>query len=442
MKKHIAAFLIALLVSAFATNRLFAQSEIDTTVNLDILTIPNSPAFNLLGISPAAVDRPTTPNDFAISLANASNNFSLLPKNYAIEFLPISFFPKSKNSYAKFTNDTTYVKTWNQKLWNTVSQTFLLSGGFSTDDSVNTTLPDFIKTRSGVGFKFSLVRGRIDTAFEDYKISIDTVRMKLAVLHKLNNEAINNYRNTDSTYKADSSLRRSIIKRLIDNKNNAAITDSEKDKTDKELKNVFNSLNAKMAIDEQIFIDTHINQTNKLSKEILAAAAVLKTQIEQIKFKRYGWMVDFAGGMVIGFRNDDFQNSIVQQYALWFNGGYACKKGFSFMGVARYSNALNAVTDSQGSKMDKAFYDLGGKIEFQTDDNKFSVNGEIIDRISTGTPLLRYTFNASYQVGKNQALTFSVGKAFAGTAQYGGNLIAALNYIKTFGSSRSVVPSH
>jgi len=440
MRKYIYAILISLLFVSFSAKKVLAQNQIDTTVNLDILTVPNSPAFNLLEISPSAVDKPTTPADFAISLANASNNFSLLPKNYAIEFMPLSFFPKSKASYTKFTNDTNYVKTWNQKLWNSVSQTFLLSGGFSTNDSVETTTPDFVKTRSGFGFKFSLVRGKIDKGFDLYGKSIDTVRIKLAVLAKLNDEAIQNYRNTNITYKTDSLLQRSIINKMIENRNNSSVADTIRDKINKKLISDLDTLNTKMAVDEQIYIDTFINDIKTASKEIVDAAAILKKQIEQIKFKRYGWLLDFAGGTVIGFRNDDFQNSIVQQYSFWFNGGYACKKGFNFMGVARYSNVLNSVIDSQGNKSNKALYDLGAKIEFQTDDNKFSVNGEIIDRISTDTPLLRYTFNASYQVGRNQALTFSVGKAFTGTAQYGGNLIAALNYIKTFGSNRSIVP--
>lgn len=434
MKKYSYAFLVAILVLAFANDRLFAQSEIDTTVSLDILTVPNSPAFNLLEISPSAVDRPTTPNDFAISLANASNNFSLLPQNYAIEFLPISFFPKSKNSYSKFTNDTAYVKTWNQKLWNTISQTFIFSGGFSTNDSVKTTTPDFIKTCSGIGFKFSLFRGKIDYDFDQYKNSIDSVRVRLKALHDDNEAFLTSIRENDAVLKAldrerdtNVALQVRIAKEIKD-----PVIRSEKLGN---LKDELTNINIRRDLRMELLKQERMNSEIEYAKE-------LKKSIEQIKFKRYGWMVDFAGGMVIGFRNDDFQNSIVQQYAFWFNGGYASLKGFSFMGVARYSNALNAMADSQGSKMDKAFYDLGGKIEFQTDDNKFSVNGEIIDRISTGTPLLRYTFNAGYQVGKNQALTFSVGKAFAGTAQYGGNLIAALNYVKTLGSKRSIVPSH
>ena len=58
MKNHIYALMFALLVIAFSNNKVIAQSEIDTTVSLDILTVPNSPAFNLLEISPAGVEAP------------------------------------------------------------------------------------------------------------------------------------------------------------------------------------------------------------------------------------------------------------------------------------------------------------------------------------------------------------------------------------------------
>ena len=437
MKNHIYALMFALLVIAFSNNKVIAQSEIDTTVSLDILTVPNSPAFNLLEISPAGVDKPTTPNDFAISLANASNNFSLLPRNYAIEILPISFFPKSKNSYSKFTNDTKYVKTWDQKLWNTVTQTFLISGGFTTDESVETTTPDYIRTRSGLGFKFSLTRGKIDTAFENYKNSIDAVRAQLSVLHSVIDGRWETYKQTDMSYLMFASKRDTLINELKRLPMDTTLSANEKAEKKIYFEKQLDELNRLKTIADEEFKAKLMKEESSL---LVSEAQALKKQIEQIKFKRYGWLLDFAGGMVIGLKNDDFQNSVLQQYAFWFNGGYACKKGFSFMALARYSNLKNALVDAQGITSDKVFYDFGGKIEFQTNDNKLALNGEIINRVSDGTPLVRYTFNAGYQVGKNQAITFSVGKAFSGTAQTGGNLIAALNFIKTFGSSRSLVP--
>lgn len=436
MKIYFYAYLIVFLAFAFLSKEATAQNRIDSTVNLDVFTVPNSPAFNLLGISPSVVDRPDTPRDFAISLANTTTSGTLLPKNYAVEFLPVSFFSKNKNLYGKFTNDPAYVSNRKQKLWNTVSQTFIISGGFATDDSVKTVIPGYIKTRSGVGFRFSLVRGKIDRSFTDYKLHIDTVRLKLKILHDENQKMLEQYRNTNSVYLKFDAERAALLKEITDAKNNEALSPAEKTKIFDDVKLKLDLLNAKKTLADDHFKDS----IAKNEQSILAAAAQLKKQIEQIKFRRYGWMADVAGGLVLGFRNDDFQNSVVQQYAFWFNGGYSAPKGFDFLGIARFTNAVNVVADSEGNLRNEVSYDLGGKIEFHTNDNKFSINGEVINRISPNTSALRYTFNASYQVGGNQALTFSVGKAFAGTAEYGGNLIASLNYIKAFGSKRSLVP--
>ena len=185
-----------------------------------------------------------------------------------------------------------------------------------------------------------------------------------------------------------------------------------------------------------------VNIKNELLKPEMVEATELKNSIEKIKFRRYGWMLDAAGGLVLGFRNDDFQNSILQQYAFWLNGGYSLKKGFSFWGVARYNTSLGVSLDENGNKKDESTFDFGGKIELETSNNKFAMNLEFVERMASDSSVSRYAFNASYQVGKNQALTFSFGKSFNNTQQYRGNLIAILKYAKTFGTKRTLVPKN
>jgi hypothetical protein len=282
-----------------------------------------------------------------------------------------------------------------------------------------------------------LARGKIDTAFEAYKHSIDEIRSQLKVLHNVADGKWETYKQTDMVYLRLASQRDTILSEMKRVSTNNALTTNERDEKTNYLIKRLDELNILKTIAEDEY---KVKLMKEDSSALFYEAQALKKQIELIKFKRYGWLLDVAGGTVIGFRDDNFQNSVLQQYAFWFNGGYACRQGFSFMALTRFSNLKNAYIDEQGNKTDKVFYDFGGKIEFQTNDNKLAVNGEIISRLSDGSPLVRYTFNAGYQVGKNQALTLSVGKAFAGTAQYGGNLIAALNFIKTFGSNRSLVP--
>jgi len=53
-----------------------AQVTVDSTIRLDLLKSPASPAFNILGIAQSDIERPADLNAFALSIQNATNNFS------------------------------------------------------------------------------------------------------------------------------------------------------------------------------------------------------------------------------------------------------------------------------------------------------------------------------------------------------------------------------
>jgi hypothetical protein len=55
---------------------------------LDSLITPASPALTLLGASPVAIERPTTPKAVALTLASAVRDADGLPKDLAVEFAP------------------------------------------------------------------------------------------------------------------------------------------------------------------------------------------------------------------------------------------------------------------------------------------------------------------------------------------------------------------
>jgi hypothetical protein len=57
------------------------------TPEFNALKTPESPAFNVLGISPSAVSRPTSPKQFAFSFLHtlAEENQFLIPNNFAVE---------------------------------------------------------------------------------------------------------------------------------------------------------------------------------------------------------------------------------------------------------------------------------------------------------------------------------------------------------------------
>ena len=55
----------------------FAQTDnIPDSINVNVLSAPSSPAFNLLGISPSSIQTPTDLTTFKLSIQNATNNFT------------------------------------------------------------------------------------------------------------------------------------------------------------------------------------------------------------------------------------------------------------------------------------------------------------------------------------------------------------------------------
>ena len=59
----------------------------------------------------------------------------------------------------------------------------------------------------------------------------------------------------------------------------------------------------------------------------------------------------------------------------------------------------------------------------------------------TWKSIVGLTFNAKYSVGFNQKITFAFGRNFNGTVTKTGNLIAALNFIRGFGSNKKIDPN-
>lgn len=417
---------LRLFLSAFAISIptfFMAQEAALDTVSMDMMVAPNSPAFNLLGLTPALIDKPSSPNEFAFSIANTSNSFSQLPKNYAVEFLPIPLL----FSKAKAGKDLT-----GKGFKNTLAQTFSISTAFTTNDTVSVTLPNYIKTQTGIGFKVSFLRGKIDREDSVYIASLITVKKKLDLLHKANVFEFSEAADADIVYALLKDKKKQVVADLIKVRLNDTMDKEEKQLLDDSLSKVDAMLNKSIALRIEEIKTGVIKKTESEAQQLKAA-------IEQIKFRRYGPMLDLAGAMVLGYRNDEFQNSVVQKYAFWLNGGVAMKNGWDILALARVTTNIKSLSDTLGVLSDETIFDCGAKLEYITPNNKFSIAGEFISRFVSDTSIYRYTINTSYQVKKNQAITLSVGKDFGSTkTNTSGSLIAMLNYVVSFGSTRRI----
>jgi hypothetical protein len=173
----------------------------------------------------------------------------------------------------------------------------------------------------------------------------------------------------------------------------------------------------------------------------------LKSYGQQVNFNRYGWKLDLAGGMSYLFPNQT--NGTLNNAGAWLTGGYDPKNnGFTILGIARYLyNPKQAYADPNDilKQNDLSTFDTGLRILYDSRDNKFTFGGELIYRSilnsSVVSPSFRYTLSTDYEVGQNQIISFVFGRDFDGTITKSGNLVAALNFILGFGSSKSVLNS-
>jgi hypothetical protein len=85
---------VAVGLSLLALPTFVSAQVVDTTAitpDFNRLKTPESPAFHILGISPSAISRPTSPRSFAFSFLDAlrgREQFSLIPSNFAVEVNP------------------------------------------------------------------------------------------------------------------------------------------------------------------------------------------------------------------------------------------------------------------------------------------------------------------------------------------------------------------
>ena len=110
MKKLILLFTV-FSISMFA----YAQKELPDSIDLNLLNAPSNAAFNLMGISTNAIDKPTDLNSFRLSVQNATNSFTKFPSNYAVEFSPTSLFWKKSQTLKQF-NSSKFKDVWQQSL--------------------------------------------------------------------------------------------------------------------------------------------------------------------------------------------------------------------------------------------------------------------------------------------------------------------------------------
>lgn len=393
MKKFFA-LVIASTASCFA----YAQ---ENSLPLDLLKAPASPAFILLDKEPTEIERPVTPTDFMVSLQNASDNFSALPKNYSLEFAPFWIFGAKNISFSDLTDTT-------GNIINTFTQSFLVSLAVSSDEEDVTQ-----KTQLALGIKFSLLRGnKINSEF------LEANRQRVQILSRINDEVSLNEKVT-----AIHNKYKNLI--LSDTLGNAE----------------------QYAALEEIEINQVKNNLLLEKSEKLKQYEKALEKLSETKLQRKGWFLDCAGGFVTDFPGGVFDNAVVPKVGAWINFGNEGQKNFAAILLVRGVYTVNEMYLTQDVTLTTAnLFHADAGLRFILDKNKFSFSMEGLARMTSGANNIisenknawKIMLSTSYDLGNNKILTFNFGRDFDGTIAKDGSLVAALNLVMGFGSKRNI----
>ncbi len=387
------------------------QVSTDTTIRLDLLKSPASPAFNILGIAQSDIERPADLNAFALSVQNATNNFTSIPESYAFQIAPF-LMGKKKYSLNQFDDNRQAFK-----------QSFQLSAGYTHMGPKGKEQVDSLKTtKLGLGIKFSFIRPRWTTDTRNKYTAVRTAQGKL----------IEERRNYEAKHPQYTKLKEKK-QRLQVLEMKTGLKEAEQQE--------FNQLIVDIRkLEESIGKDY---EDVLPDGEAFAAARKAATAF---KTERAGFFLDFSGGMALDFPDNRFNNSDVYRAGMWLTGGKENgNKGISSLFILRYlynPTTLFAAPSGllKGGKL--STFDMGGRFLLDVSREKFVLSAEALYRSILGSSLVdpswRLVMNAEYDLGSNRKLTFAFGRDFDGTISKGGNLVAMINLIAGFGGDRNI----
>jgi hypothetical protein len=380
------------------------RANADTSWVINSLVAPSSAGASLIGISPSVIQKPTDPSAFTVSLLNATNNLTAIPNSYAVDFAPAWLFYGQHISYNQFKSNAL-----GNNIWQSLDVSFALK-------NVKDTVSDKTNTTLGLGLKFSLLRGAISKKANSL---VDQSYELLSQLTAAQTAKIKAYGKSHPEYLAgvksatritDTALKTQVITRLERTR-------------------------------DSVYKLASVEQKDKLDS--------IKKIGEAISFARYGWKLDFAGGLSYYFPGQVYSTGTLNNAGAWLTGGYEDEDSrVSVLEIARYLyNPKEAYADPANilKNSNLSTFDFGLRMLFGTKDTKFTFGGEVIYRSIVNNNAVpssyRYSLNADYQVGKNQLISFTFGRDFDRIVTKGGNLLAALNFVMGFGNTKSIKPN-
>lgn len=377
----------------------------DSTLTLNSLKSPVSPASTLLGINSSEIQKPTDLTGLLVSVRNATNDFTSLPTSFAVDIAPKWLFDNKSISLQDY---------FSNKVGDNIKQSFLISYAQMLQKDKN-----YDGLKQGIGIKFSICRGLI----KDQKY-INTIK-KVRELHTMEFKLEDEYTKKHGSVE-DSDEFKKLDAMLI----NAT---TEKDKI------IINELMQEM---EARYNDAMMKEVNSKMESLYAEVIDLEQTITPV---RKGFILDFSAGTIIKYDSSKINRSSLTNNSIWITIGYdgfktdpADNSYFSILGLSRI--VINNADELYKAGKNERYtaWDNGVRLAFNTTNQKFTFSGEVISRKLFNTPsvgkdfVTKYLFSTELQIGKNQRLSFTYGRDFENRITKDGNVIGLLNFVTGF----------
>jgi hypothetical protein len=342
-----ATLLLALFVSSSAAN----EEKVNIPLEIGSISIPDSPGFEVLGVSPSSVSRPGSARELAISLLSSSRDGdSDFPRNLAIQFSPFWWSYHPDLSWKGLNLE-------DKRIGDNLAQTFTFS--FATSETKYKVDDEEVEgTGLGLGFRASILKGHVS-------------------------------KKGDEAHKE--------LKKVFQDNVDAIIPD--------DIKNLPTDSEGNRIIDLEKLSNSEALTKIRRAQEAFRVANV----------NRVGWQLELAGAASFNFPDDEFHDGDLRNAGGWLTSAYRTDEetfldSLLFLCVFRY--LWNDLDDESFSSCDAGgrIIWISTKDEFP-----ISISGEYVYRYVSGEDKEdseSLKFITEYRVNKTWSIFASLGSSF------------------------------
>ena len=374
----------------------------------DSLKPPASPAFVILDITPTLVNRPQTPEAFAVGLITSIQE-EWIPKDYAIEFAPY-WMIKRELEYTGFYENGFLMRMYQNLSISLATTTLTTEISTGEEPMVGTTISFGVRTLIWDGKPKKKIREGWDYNRNKYQPNIKRLNGDLNDMREAAD--INDWSLRDSENYRPTPPHSESSEEDIETKNGQW-------KSEIEVRENYNK-----AIVER---DNLYKDASKKTKDI-----------EEINQQPVGFRLEVAFAGVVDFPEDRWDTKDFRRFGLWVTPAYHLDgQPFDFVGVVRY------IYDKSTSTVQKSYGEANNTIDFWGrvvfDIRRFAASAECLGRYDDSRVEDKWKYKAvgviEYQMTETISINSSFGKNYDPGDEDGSDLIANIGLNLGFGAN-------